>query len=195
MKYEQNPFFLPVYFSKGVEYCTVMYDLLQPTVTKTIQAGSKFTTRALVRSHTQDTRQLLETECANVSGRHVYTVRSESRCALIKVVGSDVHEPLYSSTTVTLCGGKQFSFSRTALCAVASPIAFSCANSCNDFDWLRSIASEMSINSLSFSLDGLPLRSAFNIEPVSRNFSIRLRTALRWGTGCFWWFFSKLLLH
>jgi hypothetical protein len=49
----------------------------------------------------------------------------------------------------------------------------------NDFDALRSIESEMSINFLSFSSDVLPLRSLSNTEPVSRNFSISLRTALR----------------
>jgi hypothetical protein len=48
---------------------------------------------------------------------------------------------------------------------------------------LRSTVSEMSINFLSLSLDGLPHGSAFNTEPVSRNFSLSLRTALRWGTG------------
>jgi hypothetical protein len=42
-----------------------------------------------------------------------------------------------------------------------------------------SIESDMSINFLSLSLDGLPLRSASNTEPVSRNFSVSLRTALR----------------
>jgi hypothetical protein len=46
-----------------------------------------------------------------------------------------------------------------------------------------SIQSKISINFLSLSLDGLPLRSASNTEPVSRNFSISLRTALRWGTS------------
>jgi hypothetical protein len=48
---------------------------------------------------------------------------------------------------------------------------------------LRSIASEMSINFLSLSLGGLPLRLASNTEPVSRNFSVSQRIALRWGTG------------
>jgi hypothetical protein len=52
----------------------------------------------------------------------------------------------------------------------------------NDVDGIRSIESEMSINFLSLSSDGLPLRSASNTEPVPRNFSISLRTALRWGT-------------
>jgi hypothetical protein len=51
------------------------------------------------------------------------------------------------------------------------------------FDGTRSIQSEMPINLLSLSLDDLPLRSASNTEPASRNFSISLRTALRWGTG------------
>ena len=37
--------------------------------------------------------------------------------------------------------------------------------------------------STSHRLDGLPLRSGSNTEPVSRNFSVSLRTALRWGTG------------
>jgi hypothetical protein len=41
------------------------------------------------------------------------------------------------------------------------------------------IESEMSINFLSLSFNGLPLHSASNTEPVSRNFSISLRTALR----------------
>jgi hypothetical protein len=36
----------------------------------------------------------------------------------------------------------------------------------NDFDGLRSIESEMFTNFLSLSLDRLPLRSAFNTEPV-----------------------------
>jgi hypothetical protein len=76
-----------------------------------------------------------------------------------------------------------FNFSRTALCAVASPISFSCANLRNDFYGLRSRESEMSINFLSLSLDRLPLRSASNNEPVPRNFSVSLRTALRWDTG------------
>jgi hypothetical protein len=103
------------------------------------------------------------------------------RCALIKGVGSDVHERLASCTAVTLYG-KRFNFYRTALFAVASPISFSCANLRNDVDGIRSIESEMSINFLSLSLDGLPLRPASNTEPVSRNFLISLRTALWWGT-------------
>jgi hypothetical protein len=53
----------------------------------------------------------------------------------------------------------------------------------NDFDGLRSIESEMFISFLSLSLDGLPLRSTSNTEPVSRNFSVSLRLALRWGAG------------
>jgi hypothetical protein len=81
--------------------------------------------------------------------------------------------------------GKGFNFSQTALCPVASPISFSCANLCNDFDGLRSIQSEMSINFLSLSLDGLPLCSAPNTEPVSWNFSVSLRTALQWGTSVY----------
>jgi hypothetical protein len=52
--------------------------------------------------------------------------------------------------------GKRFNFSRTALCAVAGPIVFSCANFRNDYEGLRSIGSEMSINFLSLSLDGPP---------------------------------------
>jgi hypothetical protein len=72
---------------------------------------------------------------------------------------------------------------RTALCAVASPISFSYTNLHNDSDELHSTQSEMSINFLLFSLDGLPLHSASNTEPTSRNFSISLWTALRWGTG------------
>jgi hypothetical protein len=56
---------------------------------------------------------------------------------------------------------------------------FSCANFRNDFDGLRSIETEMSTNFLSLHLDGLPLRSASNTEPVSRNFSLSLRTALQ----------------
>jgi hypothetical protein len=58
--------------------------------------------------------------------------------------------------------GKRFSFSWAALCAVASPISFYCANFRNDFDGLRSTDSEMSINILSLSLDGLP--TVFRIE-------------------------------
>jgi hypothetical protein len=72
---------------------------------------------------------------------------------------------------------------RTVLCAVASLISFSCANLCNEFDGLRSIESETSINFLSLSLGGLPIRSAPDTEPVSRNFSISLQTAMWWGTG------------
>jgi hypothetical protein len=53
----------------------------------------------------------------------------------------------------------------------------------NDFDGLCSIESEMSINFLLLSLDGLPLRSASNTEPVSWNFSISRWTASQWGTG------------
>jgi hypothetical protein len=49
----------------------------------------------------------------------------------------------------------------------------------NDFDTLISIESEMPINFLSLSLDGQPHRSLSNTQPVSRNFSISLRTALR----------------
>ena len=49
--------------------------------------------------------------------------------------------------------------------------------------WTRSIESEMSNNFSTLSLDVLPLRSASNTEPVSQNFSISLRNALRWGTG------------
>jgi hypothetical protein len=74
---------------------------------------------------------------------------------------------------------KRFDFSRAALCTVASPISFSCANLRNDFDELRSIESEMSINFFWINLDGLSNRSASNTEPVSRNFSISQRTALR----------------
>jgi hypothetical protein len=49
----------------------------------------------------------------------------------------------------------------------------------DDFDGLSSIESEMSINFLSLSLDGLPLLSVSKTEAVSRNFLIRLRNALR----------------
>jgi hypothetical protein len=85
----------------------------------------------------------------------------------------------FSSCTAVTLYGKKFSFSRTALCVVARPIYFSCTNLRNDFDGLRSIESEMSINFLSLNLDGLALHSASNTEPVSRNFSISLRNALR----------------
>jgi hypothetical protein len=78
---------------------------------------------------------------------------------------------------------EEVQFSRTPLCAVASPIFFYCANLGNDFVGLRSIEWEMSINFLSWSLDGLPLRSASKAEPVSRNFSGSLRIPLRWGRG------------
>jgi hypothetical protein len=49
--------------------------------------------------------------------------------------------------------------------------------------WNPQHESGMSINFLSLILDGLALRSASNTEPVSRHFSVILRTALRWGTG------------
>jgi hypothetical protein len=49
-------------------------------------------------------------------------------------------------------------------------ISFSCASLRNEFDELRSIELEMSFNLLPLSVDGLPLRSASNTEPVSRNF-------------------------
>jgi hypothetical protein len=87
------------------------------------------------------------------------------------------------STRVCTCfaalSGKRFSFSRTALCAVASQISFSCAKLRNDSDGLRSIEPEMSINFLSLNLDGLQILSAINTEPVSRNFTINVRTAFR----------------
>ena len=89
----------------------------------------------------------------------------------------------FNSCTAMTLYGKSFNFSRTALCAVASPVSSSCTNLCNDFDGLCSTVSEMSINFTPISLDGLPLRSASNTEPVSQNFSKSLRTALRWGTG------------
>jgi hypothetical protein len=44
----------------------------------------------------------------------------------------------------------------------------------DDFDGLCSIESEMSINFLSLSSVGLPLRSVPNTAPVSQNFSISL---------------------
>jgi hypothetical protein len=44
---------------------------------------------------------------------------------------------------------------------------------------LQKVLEVMSINFLLLSLDGLPLHSASNAEPVSHNFSIGLRTALR----------------
>jgi hypothetical protein len=39
--------------------------------------------------------------------------------------------------------------------------------------------SRISINFLSLSLDSLPFRSASNTDPVSRNFSVTIRSALR----------------
>jgi hypothetical protein len=57
-----------------------------------------------------------------------------------------------------------------------APTSFSCTNLRIDFDGHRSIESEMSINFLSLSLEGLLLRSASYTELVSRNFSISLRT-------------------
>lgn len=51
------------------------------------------------------------------------------------------------------------------------------------FDGLRSIESEMSKNFSPLNLDDLSLLSASNTEPVPRNFSVSLRTALRRGTG------------
>lgn len=65
---------LPEYFSKVGEYCTVMYDLLQPTGKKTIQTGSKFITHSVFtkqNSHTYDTWQFRETECTSVPGRSI----------------------------------------------------------------------------------------------------------------------------
>jgi hypothetical protein len=70
-------------------------------------------------------------------------------------------------------------FSRTPLWAVARPIFFSCANLGNGFVGFRSIEWEMSINFLSWILDGLPLRSASKAESVSRNFSGSLQIPLR----------------
>jgi hypothetical protein len=69
------------------------------------------------------------------------------------------------------------------LYAIASPISSSCANLHDDFDGLHSTESEMSVNYLLLSLDGLPHRSASNTEPGSQNLSISLRTALWRGTG------------
>jgi hypothetical protein len=103
------------------------------------------------------------------------TVHSESHWAVIKVAGSDVH-------AVTLYG-KRFSFSQTALCAVASPDIFLLHQLVQWFWWTPKQESEMSINFLSLNLDGLPLCSASNTEPVSQNFAISLRTTLWWGTG------------
>jgi hypothetical protein len=51
------------------------------------------------------------------------------------------------------------------------------------FWWTPQLQSEMSINFLSLSLDGLPLRMVSNTESVSQNFSISLRTASRWGAS------------
>jgi hypothetical protein len=50
-----------------------------------------------------------------------------------------------------------------------------CANLPNDCDALRSIESEVSINFLSLSLDGLPLRLASNSESDSQKFSVNIR--------------------
>jgi hypothetical protein len=87
----------------------------------------------------------------------------------------------FSSCTAVTLYGKRFSFSQTALCAAASPIPFCCANLRNDFYGLRSIVRNVH-QLLIVKLDGLPLRSASNTQPVSRNFSLSLRNALRWGT-------------
>jgi hypothetical protein len=91
--------------------------------------------------------------------------------------------PVSIPAPLLLCLGRGSVFFRPLYALLASPISFSCVNSRNDFDEFRSIESEMSINYLMLSVDGLPLRLASNAKPVSRNFSISLRTALRWGTG------------
>jgi hypothetical protein len=115
------------------------------------------------------------------------TMCLESRCALIKSVRSDVHESLYRPVSILapllLCIGRG-SFSLGSLYALLQDRYFFLAPTCAMILMrLRSIESEMSINLISLKLDGLPLRSASNTEPVSRNFSVSLRTALRWVTG------------
>jgi hypothetical protein len=117
---------------------------------------------------------LFHIQCVRKVAVHLYRV--------LEVMSTNVHyrpHVGFNSCTAVAMYRNRFSLSRTALCAVASPISISWANLRNDFEGLRSMESEMSTNLLSLSSNGLPLRSASSTEPVSRNSSVSLRTALR----------------
>jgi hypothetical protein len=108
-------------------------------------------------------------------------LRSESSCALIRDVGFVFHAPPVSILELLLLCMGRGSICLGPLSALLQDWCISCVNLCDDFDRLHSVYSEMPINFLSLSLDGLCSES--NTEPLSQNFSISLRTALRWGTG------------
>jgi hypothetical protein len=111
------------------------------------------------------------------------TVRPDSRCALIKRCWkwcrrASIQTGFNSCTSVTLYR-KWFRF----LGPLYGLLQARYLSLAQWFDGPRSIQSEMSINFLSLSLDGLPLRSASTTESVSQHFSVSVRTALRWGTA------------